>query len=35
MNEVNLTSKMYSMLTSEAIKVYHIFYDYAYNICKG
>ena len=35
MNEVNLTSRMYSMFTSEAIKVYHIFYDCAYKICKG
>lgn len=35
MNEVNLTSRMYSMFTSEAIKVYHIFYDCAYRICKG
>lgn len=35
MNEVNLTSRMYSMFTSEAIKVYRIFYDCAYKICKG
>ena len=35
MNKVNLTSRMYSMFTSEAIKVYHIFYDCAYKICKG
>lgn len=35
MNEVNLTSRMYSMFTSEAIKIYHIFYDCAYKICKG
>ena len=35
MNEVNLTSRMYSMFTSEAIKIYHIFYNCAYEICKG